>query len=114
MDFGPGLPNVTFVDRENIAQLRAAVSDETAAVLMEPRCSARAARAPDLGGVFAGVRAEAGTPDQHGALLILDEIQTGLGRCGEWFASARSGVRPDVLILGKPLGGGLPLSAIPW
>jgi acetylornithine/succinyldiaminopimelate/putrescine aminotransferase len=50
--------------------------------------------------------------DQHGALLILDEIQTGLGRCGEWFASARSGVKPDVLILGKPLGGGLPLSAI--
>ncbi len=44
-------------------------------------------------------------------MLILDEIQCGLGRTGEWFAFEQSGVRPDVLILGKPLGGGLPLSA---
>jgi acetylornithine/succinyldiaminopimelate/putrescine aminotransferase len=44
--------------------------------------------------------------------LIIDEIQTGLGRTGEWFAYTRSGVQPDVLILGKPLGGGIPLSAI--
>ena len=108
LDFGPGLPNVTFVERENIAQLRAAVSDETAAVLMEPLLGE--------GGVHvisAEFLAEARRlADQHGALLILDEIQTGLGRCGEWFASTPSGVKPDVLILGKPLGGGLPLSAI--
>ncbi len=108
LDFGPGLPNVTFVDRENLAQLRAAVTDETAAVLMEPLLGE--------GGVHvisAEFLAEARRlSDQHGALLILDEIQTGLGRCGEWFASSRSGVKPDVLILGKPLGGGLPLSAI--
>ena len=108
LDFGPGLPNVTFVERENFAQLRAAVNEETAAVLMEPLLGE--------GGVHvisAEFLAEARRlADQHGALLILDEIQTGLGRCGEWFASARSGVKPDVLILGKPLGGGLPLSAI--
>jgi acetylornithine/succinyldiaminopimelate/putrescine aminotransferase len=108
MDFGPGLPNVTFVDRENFAQLRAAVSDETAAVLMEPLLGE--------GGVHV-ISAEflqeaRRLADQHGALLILDEIQTGLGRTGEWFAYPRSGVKPDVLILGKPLGGGLPLSAI--
>lgn len=108
LDFGPGLPNVTFVDRENIAQLRAAVSDETAAVLMEPLLGE--------GGVHV-ISAEflqeaRRLADQHGALLILDEIQTGLGRTGDWFASPRSGVKPDVLILGKPLGGGLPLSAI--
>jgi acetylornithine/N-succinyldiaminopimelate aminotransferase len=108
LDFGPGLPNVTFVERENIAQLRAAVNDETAAVLMEPLLGE--------GGVHV-ISAEflkeaRRLADQHGALLILDEIQTGLGRCGEWFAYSQSGVRPDVLILGKPLGGGLPLSAI--
>lgn len=107
-DFGPGLPHVTFVDRENIAQLRAAVSDETAAILMEPVLGE--------GGVHV-ISAEflqeaRRLADQHGALLILDEIQTGLGRTGEWFAYPRSGVIPDVLILGKPLGGGLPLSAI--
>ena len=50
--------------------------------------------------------------NEFGALLIFDEIQSGLGRTGEWFAFERSGVRPDVLILGKPLGGGLPLSAL--
>jgi predicted acetylornithine/succinylornithine family transaminase len=108
LDFGPGLPDVTFVDRENMAQLRAAVTDETAAVLMEPLLGE--------GGVHVlstEFLAEARRlADQHGALLILDEIQTGLGRTGEWFASTRTGVRPDVLILGKPLGGGLPLSAI--
>jgi acetylornithine/succinyldiaminopimelate/putrescine aminotransferase len=108
LDFGPGLPHVTFVDRENIAQLRAAVSDETAAVLMEPLLGE--------GGVHV-ISAEflqeaRRLADRHGALLILDEIQTGLGRTGDWFAYTGSGVKPDVLILGKPLGGGLPLSAI--
>ena len=108
LDFGPGLPNVTFVERENFAQLRAAVSDETAAVLMEPVLGE--------GGVHV-ISAEfleeaRRLADQHGALLILDEIQTGLGRTGEWFASTGTGVKADVLVLGKPLGGGLPLSAI--
>ena len=108
LDFGPGLPDVTFVERENFAQLRAAVSDETAAVLMEPLLGE--------GGVHVisteFLREARRLADQHGALLILDEIQTGLGRTGEWFASTRTGVKADVLILGKPLGGGLPLSAI--
>jgi predicted acetylornithine/succinylornithine family transaminase len=108
MDFGPGLPHVTFVERENLEQLRAAVKDDTAAVLMEPLLGE--------GGVHvlsAEFMAEARRlADAHGALLILDEIQTGLGRTGEWFAYTGSGVQPDVLILGKPLGGGVPLSAI--
>jgi len=107
-DFGPGLPNVTFVERENLAELQAAVTDETATILMEPLLGE--------GGVHeisAEFLAEARKlSDQHGALLIFDEIQTGLGRTGEWFASSRSGVKADVLILGKSLGGGLPLSAI--
>ncbi|HXS11478.1 MAG TPA: aminotransferase class III-fold pyridoxal phosphate-dependent enzyme [Acidobacteriaceae bacterium] len=108
LDFGPGLPNVTFVERENLAQLRAAVTGETAAVLMEPLLGEGGVHVISVEFLAEARRLS----DQHGALLIFDEIQTGLGRCGEWFASARSGVKPDVLILGKPLGGGLPLSAI--
>jgi acetylornithine/N-succinyldiaminopimelate aminotransferase len=50
--------------------------------------------------------------DKHHAVLIFDEIQCGLGRTGAWFNFTRSGVQPDVLILGKPLGGGVPLSAL--
>ena len=84
------------------------MSDETAAVLMEPLLGE--------GGVHVispnFLQEARRLADQHGALLILDEIQTGLGRTGDWFAYSRSGVKPDVLILGKPLGGGLPLSAI--
>ena len=108
MDFGPGLPDVTFVERENLAQLRAAVNEETAAVLIEPLLGEGGVHVISAEFLEEGRR----LADQHGALLILDEIQTGLGRTGEWFASTRTGVKADVLILGKPLGGGLPLSAI--
>jgi acetylornithine/succinyldiaminopimelate/putrescine aminotransferase len=50
--------------------------------------------------------------DKNHALLIFDEIQCGLGRTGDWFAYEKYGVNPDALILGKPLGGGVPLSAL--
>ena len=108
VDFGPALPGVKFVDRNNVAQLRAAVCERTCAVLIEPVLGE--------GGVHVcsdEFLAEARRlATEHDALLIFDEIQSGLGRTGEWFAFERSGVRPDVLILGKPLGGGLPLSAL--
>ena len=108
LDFGPGLPHVTFVDRDNLEQLRAAVTDATAAILMEPMLGE--------GGVHLiadSFLAEARRlADQHNALLIFDEIQCGLGRTGDWLAFTRSGVQPDALILGKPLGGGIPLSAL--
>ena len=108
IDFGPGLPGVHFIDRNDIEALRAAVSDTTCAILLEPVLGE--------GGVHflsPAFLAEARTlATRHNALLIFDEIQSGLGRTGEWFAFTRSGVRPDVLILGKPLGGGIPLSAL--
>ena len=108
MDFGPGLPHVTFVQRNRMEELRAAVTNETAAILLEPVLGE--------GGVHVLTReflTEARLlADEHHALLIFDEIQCGLGRCGEWFAFTDSGVTPDALILGKPLGGGVPLSAL--
>jgi acetylornithine/N-succinyldiaminopimelate aminotransferase len=108
VDFGPGIPHVSFVDRNDAAQLRAAVGSETAAILLEPVLGE--------GGVHVltteYLREARRLADEHGALLIFDEIQCGLGRTGDWFAFEASGVRPDVLLLGKPLGGGLPLSAM--
>jgi len=107
-DFGPGLPGVTFVDRNDLTQLGAAVNADTCAILIEPVLGE--------GGVYecsAAFLAEARRlATEVGAALIFDEIQCGLGRTGRWFAWEASGVRPDILILGKPLGGGLPLSAI--
>jgi len=108
LDFGPGLPHVTFVDRNNLDQLRAAVTASTAAILVEPLLGEGGVHEVD-DAFLAEARVLA---DKHHALLIYDEIQSGLGRTGDWFAFTRSGVRPDVLILGKPLGGGVPLSAL--
>ena len=108
VDFGPGLPGVRFVDRNDTAGLRAAVSERTCAILIEPVMGE--------GGVKMCSRKFLETArelaEEYGALLVFDEIQCGLGRVGRWFAFETSGVRPDVLILGKPLGGGIPLSAL--
>lgn len=106
--FGPELPGADFVTRESIAELQAAVTDETCCILLETVLGE--------GGVYEVsaeyLREARRLADQHRALLILDEIQCGLGRTGDWFAFEKTGVRPDVLILGKPLGGGIPLSAL--
>jgi acetylornithine/N-succinyldiaminopimelate aminotransferase len=108
IDFGPGLPGVHFIDRNDIAALRAAVSASTCAILIEPILGEGGVQACSAE-FLAEARQLATT---HGALLIFDEIQSGLGRTGAWFAFERTGVQPDVLILGKPLGGGIPLSAL--
>jgi acetylornithine/succinyldiaminopimelate/putrescine aminotransferase len=107
-DFGPGLPGVRFIERNDLAALRASVGSGTCAILLEPVLGE--------GGIHFLTQeflSEARRlADATGALLIFDEIQSGLGRTGEWFAYSKSGVQPDVLILGKPLGGGIPLSAL--
>ena len=108
LDFGPGLPHVTFVQRNSIEQLRASVNAQTAAIQLEPLLGEGGVHIVDTA-FIAEARKLA---DLHGALLIFDEIQTGLGRTGEWFNFTRSGIMPDALILGKPLGGGIPLSAL--
>lgn len=107
-DFGPGIPHVSFVERNQLEQLRSTVGPNTAAILLEPILGE--------GGVHVlsddFLREARALADQYDALLIFDEIQCGLGRTGDWFAFQASGVKPDILILGKPLGGGLPLSAL--
>jgi acetylornithine/succinyldiaminopimelate/putrescine aminotransferase len=108
LDFGPGLPHVRFVDRNDIEQLRSVVSEATAAILVEPLLGEGGVHVLDTAFLVEARK----LADEHHALLVFDEIQSGLGRTGDWFAFERTGVRPDVLILGKPLGGGIPLSAL--
>jgi ornithine--oxo-acid transaminase len=88
--------------------MAAAITPHTAAVLIEPIQGEAGIIVPPQG-YLAGVRALC---DAHGVLMILDEVQSGLGRTGAWFAFEHENVIPDGLILGKALGGGvLPVSA---
>jgi acetylornithine/N-succinyldiaminopimelate aminotransferase len=103
--FGPYGCEVRFVPYGDAAALRAATGGDVAAVFLEPGLGeSGVVPAPD--GYLAAAREAC---DQAGALLVLDEIQTGIGRTGAWFAHQAAGVRPDVLTLAKGLGGGLPI-----
>ncbi len=103
--FAPGFREVPFGDAE---AAEAAITAETCAILIEPiQGEAGIVVPPD--GYLTRLREIC---DRAGVLLILDEIQSGLGRTGRWFAHDHEGVRPDGLILGKALGGGVyPVSA---
>jgi len=103
--FAPGFKDVPFGDVE---ALSAAITPNTAAVLLEPIQAEGGIIMPPEG-YLAEVRAVC---TEHNVLLILDEIQTGLARTGRMFAFEHSGIRPDAITLGKALGGGvLPVSA---
>ncbi len=102
----PGL--VTFVDHGDVEALRAAVTDATAAVVLEPVQGEAGVLLPPVG-YLAAARAIC---DDAGALLVLDEVQSGIGRTGEWLMSVAQGVVPDVVTLAKGLAGGLPLGAV--
>jgi ornithine--oxo-acid transaminase len=106
--FGPFTPGFRAVPFGDLAALERAVTPETAAVLVEPiQGEAGIIVPPD--GWLAGLRRIC---DAQRVLLILDEVQSGLGRTGAWFAFQHEGIRPDGLVLGKALGGGvLPVSA---
>jgi ornithine--oxo-acid transaminase len=107
-DFGPFAPGFRSVAFGDLGVLERAMTPQTAAVLIEPIQGEAGIIVPPPGWL-AGVRRIC---DAHGVLLILDEVQSGLGRTGAWFAFEHEGVRPDGLILGKALGGGvLPVSA---
>jgi acetylornithine/N-succinyldiaminopimelate aminotransferase len=103
--FGPFGQAVRFVPYGDAAALRAAVGADVAAVFLEPGLGeSGVVPAPE-----GYLRAAREACDAAGAVLVLDEIQSGIGRTGAWFAHQAAGVRPDVLTLAKGLGGGLPI-----
>ncbi len=107
--FGPFTPGFRLVPYGDLQALRGAMSSRTISVLVEPIQGEAGVVVPPQG-FLKGVEALC---REHGALLLADEIQTGLGRTGRLFACDWEGVRPDILIVGKALGGGVyPVSAI--
>ncbi len=103
--FGPFGMDVRFVPHGDLAALTEAVDENCVAVFVEPT-QGEAGVVPAPEGYLAGVRALC---DETGAAFVLDEIQSGVGRTGQWFAHQDEGVLPDVLTLAKGLGGGLPI-----
>ena len=105
--FAPLVPGFRVVPRNDAAALAAAVSADTAAVLLEPIQGESGIHPldPDV------LRAAREACDEHGALLIFDEIQCGMGRTGTLWAHQQLGVTPDVMTVAKGLGGGLPVGA---
>jgi acetylornithine/N-succinyldiaminopimelate aminotransferase len=105
--FGPFGIDVRFVPFGDAGALRSATGPGCAAVFLEP-CLGEGGVVPAPAGYL---RAARDACDAAGALLVIDEIQSGIGRTGTWFAHQADGVAPDVLTLAKGLGGGLPIGA---
>jgi len=105
--YEPLVPMVEFIPFSDIEAAEKAIDDETAGVIIEPIQSEGGVRVPD--DEYMPRLRELCT--ERGALLIFDEVQTGLGRTGKWFCGEHWGVWPDVLALGKAIGGGLPMGA---
>ena len=106
--FAPVMPGVEFVRFDDVDDLRAKFSDEVCAICIEAVQGEGGVR--PMSKEFIATARE--LCDSTGALLLADEIQSGLGRTGEWFAYQHYGVQPDVTTLAKPLAGGIPLGAI--
>jgi len=104
--YRPLLPGVRFITFNSLEDL-CAIDQNTAAVVVEPIQGDAGVRVPD-GDWMLALRRRC---DETGALLILDEVQTGFGRTGKLWAFEHFGVIPDILVLGKALGGGLPMGA---
>jgi acetylornithine/N-succinyldiaminopimelate aminotransferase len=105
--FAPLPGDVTFVPYGDAAALEAAVDDETAAVVLEPIQGENGIVVPPDGYLQAARR----ITSEHGALLWIDEIQTGVGRTGDWFAFQAEGIVPDLVTVAKGLGAGIPIGA---
>ncbi len=106
--FAPGVPGVEFVRFNDVADLRAKFSNEVCAILVEAIQGEGGIR-PLTQDFFAEARALASST---GALLVVDEIQSGMGRTGRWCAYQHYGIQPDVTTLAKPIAGGIPLGAV--
>ncbi len=106
--FGPLLPGFTHLPWSDHDALYAAITDHTAAILIEPVQGEGGIRPlPDV--CLKGLR---DLCDEHGILLILDEVQCGMGRTGRLFAHEWAGIDPDIMMVAKGIGGGFPLGAV--
>jgi acetylornithine/N-succinyldiaminopimelate aminotransferase len=105
--FRPLPGDVTVVSYGDADALGVAMTDATAAIVLEPIQGEGGVIVPPPD-YLAAARA---TADEHGSLLVFDEVQTGIGRTGSWFAFQFEGVVPDIITLAKGLGGGLPIGA---
>ncbi len=108
--FEPLVPDFRHVTFNDLDAMDAAISDKTAAVILEV-VQGEGGVYPGNPDYFAGVRRLC---DERGALLIFDEIQTGMGRTGKLFATEHLPILPDMMTLGKGLGGGIPMGAAVW
>jgi len=106
--FGPPLPGFVFVDYDDLDAIKAATNGKTVAVLLEAVQGEGGVNVPD-DGYLRAVRAWC---DEHDLLLILDEVQTGVGRTGTLWAYEQTGVEPDIMTLAKGLGGGVPIGCL--
>lgn len=106
--FGPLMPGFRQLPWGDLDALKAAISDRTAAVMLEPVQGEGGIRPlPD-----ADLREIRTLCDRHGALLVLDEVQCGMGRTGRLFAHEYAGIAPDIMMVAKGIGGGFPLGAV--
>ena len=106
--FGPLLPGFVHLDWANHDAIQAAISENTAAILIEPVQGEGGIR-PVPTQCLVGLRELC---DEHGILLIFDEVQCGMGRTGKLFAHEWSGITPDIMMVAKGIGGGFPLGAV--
>lgn len=105
--FEPMVPGFKYVPYNNIAALEAAIGEHTCAIMLEP-VQGESGVKPASKEFLTAVRRIC---DQKGLVLIMDEVQTGLGRTGKWFGFQHYGVKPDIMSLAKTLGGGFPIGA---
>lgn len=105
--FGPMLPGFKVVPFNDLERVRRSISGKTAALLVEPIQGEGGVHIPDVN-YLKGLRALC---DDCGLLLMLDEVQVGMGRTGKFFAHQHEGIKPDLMALSKALGNGLPIGA---
>ena len=106
--FQPDMPGFKFVDYNNVEAIREAINEKTAAVMLEP-VQGEGGLIPSKPGYLQAVR---DLCDEHGILLLFDEVQCGMGRTGSFFAWQHFGVKPDAVSMAKALGNGFPIGAM--
>ncbi|MCY0856475.1 MULTISPECIES: acetylornithine transaminase [unclassified Cupriavidus] len=106
--FAPQVPGFPKAELNDLASVEKLINDKTVAIMLEP-VQGEGGVIPASREFMQGLRKLA---DQHKLLFIVDEVQTGCGRCGTMFAYELSGVEPDIMTLGKGIGGGVPLAAL--